>query len=299
MKRSLGTSIQTDSQKDSEKQKGAKEKISPGEVREFRKLLKKVFYTNPNWRGVGKEGSTIDINTTRFIADSDNREKIQTSGASNFCHTCLEDITSDTNQPFIGDHIPPKEIYNKFFGNGLEKIFPNTWDKGFVLLAHCDECAARQSGLVKRLCLESDIVSAYNALGAKDKKLVTGGRRGMIKGNSGSVTKQQGQQVQNEGVKKGCHSCSPAKKNYPNKIYHADHFPPAELLTSYMKALIAKLDLGGIKVDQLGNTIDTFLAEPELRPQCARCSHEQGGLANELSRTAIKLARKAGITVYK
>ena len=273
--------------------------ITPGEKKDFKELLLKVFDTHPNWKGVGVQGASVPIKTTRFRAAEDNRADVQDTGAANKCHTCLTDITTDRNQPFIGDHIPPRQIHACYASKDLDEIMPKDWDKGFVLLPHCDACAAEQSALVKRLCWKGSIADQYDLLTVKEKKLITGGRVGKIKGTSGNVTEDQGLQVQAEGLKRGCHSCAGGERKFPNKIYHADHFPPAELLTSYMGKLIKHLEMQDIKVDPTGLTIGMLLKKPVLRPQCARCSHQQGGLASKLRWMSMELARKAKIMVYK
>jgi hypothetical protein len=54
------------------------------------------------------------------------------------------------------------------------------------------------------------------------------------------VTQPEGLAIQKEGIAKGCHSCG---SRIPSHTYHADHLPPAEMLTSYMPEVCRKLQL--------------------------------------------------------
>ena len=206
-----------------------------GEERALRSDLLDFFYTNPLWPGDGESDGEVFIKSTQFEATSAQRALIQTAGELYGCHTCLTEIVADRNQPWTGDHNPPTNLTTSV----KEELFEN-WDGQTMLLAQCDECSSRQSGLVKKLNVQNDPTDYMDSLPEKDQDIILGGRTPKISSSGSKVTQPEGLAIQKEGIAKVCHSCG---SRIPSHTYHADHLPPAEMLTSYMPEVCRKLQL--------------------------------------------------------
>jgi hypothetical protein len=258
-------------------------KLSATEL-ELRGDLLEFFYTNHLWPGAEAEEGEVFIKGNQFKALPEQRETIQSAGETYGCHTCLTKIAADRNQPWTGDHNPPTKLTLS-----VKKDLFEDWDgKKTSLLAQCDKCSTRQASLVKDLNVQEKPSKYLKSLSEVERKIILGGREGEIIASGASVTPPQGLAIQKEGIAVGCHSCD---SRIPSHTYHADHLPPAELLTNYMPRVCKKL----LMYDEVGD----FLENPRLRPQCKRCSGKQGGDLKGVAKRAQDYARFAGITVYK
>jgi hypothetical protein len=107
-----------------------------------------------------------------------------------------------------------------------------------------------------------------------------------IRSSGPKVSTPEGFQIQQLGMRNGCHS-DPSHL-YPADKYHADHIWPQELCTSYMEAVLNHLNLLQHKPTQ-----------QELRPQCPRCSGNQGGKLKQIADYAQQYAAQNNIVFYK
>jgi hypothetical protein len=256
-------------------------RLSEGE-RKLRDRLLEFFDSNPEWPGADAADGEVFIKSTQYVASPEHRAAIQVAGEAYGCHTCLTKIVADRNQPWTGDHNPPTKLTLAT----KEDLFDD-WDGETNLIAQCDECASAQASLVKKLNLQDDPSAFLTTLSKTEQKLILGGRDAKIGASGAKVTAPEGLAIQKEGLAKGCHSCG---SKLANHIYHADHLPPAEMLTWYMPQVCERL--------MLDEVLD-FLENPRLRPQCKRCSGKQGGDLSKVAQSAQKYARSVGITVNK
>jgi hypothetical protein len=238
-----------------------------------KKISAQLNQTPKTWRGL--KGARHKIGRRQYRIPNHIRVAVNKTGNMFGCHSCLSLISIDKNQPWIGDHIPPTNLKNsarQHYGCSLRT----------VLYPQCDVCASAQSALVKKL----NCLTTFPKLTARQLKLIRGNTHAQCIPSSGpKVSVGEGLQIQALGEQNGCHSC---RTKYPVSTYHSDHIIPQEFMTSYMPQVLKLLGLPEIDFDQL-----------EVRPQCPRCSHRQGGKLNEISRLAIKFARTNNITVYK
>jgi len=241
----------------------------------LKKGIEKFLYTHPNWRGAAVDTSPFGQPT------EDERLFVNNQGAIHGCHTCLTHLATDTNQPWIGDHIPPTRL-----ADGVKRAY-GLENEQVRLLPSCSECSSQQSALVNRLNMEYHLggLTAFDALDEYEQFMLTGGytSQGELKSRTARVNKTQGLTVQKNGSVDGCHIC---QENIPQKVYHADHCPPQEFGTSYMPKVCAKLGI-------------TLPAKTVLRPQCPRCSGAQGGDLAHVVSFALLAAQEMGIVVYK
>lgn len=241
------------------------------------KIQAELNQTNKKWKGT-KKIHRIVRNQSRISKPI--RTAVNTTGTNFGCHTCLSLIHNDKNQPWIGDHIPPTNLSNS------ARNFYNCSDNT-VLYPQCDVCASQQSTLVLKLNRLSG--QNFPALTDKEKKLINGKvpktTKNCIPSSSTVVTSGEGIAIQALGERYGCHSCG---RKTPVSTYHSDHVFPQEFMTSYMPQVFKLLGLPAVDYQAL-----------EVRPQCPRCSHKQGGNMNQITRLAIQVARENGIVVYK
>lgn len=261
--------------------------------REDKKKLKKRILaelggSHRRWYGHDYPDLRLIIDRRHLYVQEWQRYQVQLLGEAFGCHTCQTYLDTDKNQPWIGDHIPPTELKCRpLVAQDLG------WDDDEqVLFPQCDECAVQQASLVKRLNTYSkqEALRRAKLLVGTERKLIFGGRDARLNQNcvaaTGSkVTSNQGHSIQTMGGQDGCHSCGGA---YPRKIYHADHVVPKEFCTNYMPQVFELLKIDEVDWDDL-----------ELRPQCPRCSHRQGGNMSGITRQALELAESEGVNVYK
>ncbi len=232
--------------------------------------------SKPGWKG---KGITIDL--MQFSLTPDLRALVQEQGNNFGCHTCLTHLETDKNQPWVGDHIPPTQL-----SWGDKKIVMGKgWDESTYLFPQCHECSHKQSAVVRDL---KNGAKEYTDLTASQKKLIGSGRLRMkgkyIDSSGAKVTATEGLQIQQLGVRNGCHSCGVI---YPVLTYHSDHSFPQEFCTHYMEQVFKDLGLAYPK---------SF----DLRPQCPRCSGHQGGKMKQIMDVATAYATEnLGIVVYK
>lgn len=238
------------------------------------KIEAELDQTHKQWKGV-KKMHKIARNQSKIPGAI--RSSVNKTGFQFGCHTCLTNLKTDKNQPWIGDHIPPTNLKNtaKTYFDCRETTY---------LFPQCDVCASEQSDLVKRLNRESP---NFGGLTEKEKKLIKGGRTTKfgVKSSGPKVSAGEGLAIQALGERYGCHSCG---RKTPASVYHSDHIYPQEFMTSYMPQVFSLLKLPPIDTNNL-----------QVRPQCPRCSHLQGGKLNAIVRLALVAARENGIVVYK
>ena len=247
----------------------------------LRKNLEEHLCDHPEWKGNGEDDAEYSIEGRPFRSTKNSKPVMKAAGEKYGCHTCNQKIVNDADQPWTGDHIPSTNLAPKV----KDILFPD-WDGTTHLIAQCDACSARQSALVKALNTQDDPDAYFQTLSPPEKKMILGGRKGTIVSRSADSTTHAGDLIQLEGAKLGCHSC---KAKFPSSIYHADHLPPKELNTSYVRAVVKALDM----------EIEVF-DHPILLPQCSRCSHRQGTDVQQVALEAEAYAReKLKIPVYK
>ncbi len=235
--------------------------------------LKKLIRAQINAGHSKWTGSGVEIERTSFHINAGQRQLIQEIGAMHGCHTCRTKLVNDSNQPWVGDHIPPVNL------KGGARLALGCSSKTY-LYPQCHSCANAQAHLVKRL--NSNPLLSLNEF---ETKLITGGRSKIhgIKTFGKKVSVTEGQQIQSLGEREGCHSCG--AKN-PASVYIADHTFPQEFCTSYMEQVFNHMKL-------------PYPKKFELRPQRPRCSTLQGGKMSRITRLGLAYARKNKLTVYK
>lgn len=241
-----------------------------------KRLIKvELNQTHKNWKGTAVpliEGLSV-FGTNQLL-----RSEVNKVGRIHGCHQCLTVLATDTDQPWIGDHIPPTELSSRVReAYGL----PDTTR----LLPSCWSCSSKQAAFVKSLnATPTDELQDWDGDEVLNMhRMIHGGEttRPVIPSHGPKVNATQGLQVQANGTIDGCHIC---EGKVPCDVYIADHCPPQEFLTSWMPQLC----------DALGVTIP----DPAARPHCPRCSGNQGGKMSGLVKRAKQLARDLGITVY-
>lgn len=255
-------------------------------------IQRELFDTHENWYGLDYPDEMLIIRRNHYYPSETEKFVVQQLGEAFGCHTCRTFISTDRNQPWTGDHVPPTQLRN-----GLR-----TWAEGQlgfnpgqqVLAPQCTACSSTQAALVRTLnslpLVQDAITYLTNPVHDDEKKLILGGKQFLVGTNcvqatGPKVTQTQGRRIQHLGERQGCHSCGTA---YPASVYIADHIVPQEFCTSYMPQVFEALDLDEIDWD-----------EQELRPQCPRCSTRQGGQMSSIRKRAVDFARSVGIPVLK
>jgi hypothetical protein len=261
---------------------------------ELKKLLEDEIASNeshPLWGGRG-----IVVRFNQFSLTPKMKADVNEIGRQYGCHTCNTRLENDRDQPWIGDHFPPTELK----GHARKALAELSGDTSFtgssqVLFPQCHACSGQQSALVRKLNTMnySDILRWLRAdeNELSDALHLTSGWTRMQKGQtcipaSGPIVSAvEGQRIQIIGAEKGCHSHP--DHDVAALVYHADHTWPQEFCTSYMDAVMKRLNIGNRPAQQ------------ELRPQCSRCSGNQGGKLSQIAKKALAYATDNGITFYK
>ncbi|NMO18639.1 hypothetical protein HPC49_12445 [Pyxidicoccus fallax] len=250
--------------------------INADDLREFIEEELARNTTHHKWRGKG-----IPIRRTSWYTNA-HRSDIQEIGKKYGCHTCLSKLHKDRDQPWVGDHIPPTSLSKNLRLTLSVDLNPT------VLFPQCHDCSSRQASLIKGL----NAMRAGDALkflnNNPDEKCFILGVRDPIPGNCVSssgpkVTSNEGQEIQKIGSKQGCHTCN---GKVPARTYHADHSFPKEFCTPYMESVFDKLGL-------------LYPIDFDLKPQCPRCSSNQGGSVSWVAQLAKEFAREQKVPVYK
>lgn len=246
----------------------------------IRDILQEIDAGLPGWRG-----DQTSIARHENPVSKDNKRKVRIQGNKHGCHTCLTKIAIDHTQPWIGDHIPPTALPEQF-KDMLRDNYPRM-SRGTVLYPQCDSCATEQSSLVRAIQAETAMqwTARISAMAnTKAERLLTGGRRHV--GNSTiatgpAVSKGQSQDIQALGRKKGCHSCG---TDLPALKYHADHCPPVVMHMPTVDAICAELEID--------------LPAYAAKPQCPKCSHQQGGRMSSIKAALSRAADTLGMPNY-
>lgn len=234
----------------------------PEFAKRLRTLIEKQL--DQTCKGWKNSAPPVRIPGNQFDTKDDQRASIQAIGAKSGCHTCGFYLNADNNQPWVADHNPPTNL-----SDAAKKAL---WPKGMpslVLMPQCDRCAREQATLVKALNgMSATQVAKYKFKG-NEKKLILGGvplrtPKYCLSTAGTKATDSEGKAIQALGILNKCHSCGSDK---PCTTYHADHIFPAEFATPYMQRVFKAL----------GISHPGMAAQNELRPQCPRCSGEQGG----------------------
>jgi hypothetical protein len=168
----------------------------------------------------------------------------------------------------------------------------NNYDGTVVLRPQCDVCSLSQAATVKRVNAEAAKGEKpdLNALGERLLGVGNPKHGHSLPASSSRVSPAEGNLVQTLGTRHGCHSCG---TRFPASGYHADHCPPVCYTYSHVIKILEYAKKNVKSLDDVEIPQDF-----ELRPQCPRCSHEQGGKMQAIARWGKELARKLNITVY-
>lgn len=245
-----------------------------------------VSPTHRRWKGYGVAATRMQM-----VATESQREEVNGIGALHGCHSCLTMVDTDKNQPWIGDHQPPTELSAR--ARTALGLPGEVYDGTVKLRPQCDVCSVSQAGTVKRINTEvaGGAAPNLNALGNRLLGVTAPLHRRCIDASSARVSAPEGLAIQRLGEAHGCHSC---KSLYPKDAYHADHCPAVCYTFSHVVAILqhARDNVTGCRKIAVGQNF-------ELRPQCPRCSHEQGGKMNELHKRSTRLAKRLGIPVLR
>ncbi|WP_263381536.1 hypothetical protein [Granulicella arctica] len=271
--------------------------INPVEIR-LRQLLLEEFQSNtskPAWVAAG--GTGIAIRWNQFSLTPQMKAATNEIGQRLGCHTCNTRLEIDADQPWVGDHFPPTEL-NISARAALDVAFEgkDVNAKTYMLRPQCNSCSYQQAATVRRLnsMTSTEIVKWLNSdanMKLEVFMLINGvseGKVGVdaIQSSGPKVTSTEGYRIQQLGIANGCHS-DPSHR-FPANTYHADHIWPQELCTSYMEQVLLHLNL-----------LNHRPAQQELRPQCPRCSGNQGGKLKQIADYAQQYATQHNITFYK
>jgi hypothetical protein len=247
----------------------------------------KANQTRSGWGGTG-----VPISSTQFSLTDTLREQVNARGRKYGCHTCPSRVENDADQPWVGDHSYPtnlsdhvKEVLNSIAGfadRGKTYLFPQ-----------CHQCSGQQANLVLKLNLmkQSEVGSYIDSNKEEVYRLIHGTlvpkvNQNCVEASGPVVTPNEGDAIQLMGSENGCHSDS--RHKFPTTRYIADHAFPQEFCTGYMPQVMKELGISDLIPKQL-----------ELRPQCYRCSGNQGGKMSQISKLAQEYAAEVGIPVAK
>lgn len=241
--------------------------------------------TRPQWlRAQTKQGfDPISIERSDFSLTAELRQETQGQGKTLGCHTCPARLEIDPDQPWTADHTPPTRLRLELKRVVMASVAH--WDGHTYLFPQCDRCRIEQGPLVEAL---NSGQKTFNALSLREKRLFGHGIKikpnvNCIRSYSDVVPPPAGRRIQEFGIENGCHSCG---SDFPASVYIADHIFPQEFCTHYMQMVF---ELLGIE----------YPTEFELRPQCPRCSGDQGGSIRYIAERVQDYARLIGIPVYK
>jgi hypothetical protein len=262
---------------------------------ELKRLLEDEIASNqshPAWSGSG-----VAVRFNQFSLTAKMKADVNEIGVLHGCHTCNTRLEIDRDQPWIGDHFPPTELRKHARAALQELSGDDLFTSGRqVLFPQCHVCSSQQAALVRKLntmtgseivkWLKSDEDELFEVLNLTLGWMKVKKGRTCIAATGPVVTAVEGQRIQIIGVKLGCHS-NPDHE-VAALVYHADHTWPQEFCTSYMEAVMKHLGLGHL-----------IPTQQELRPQCPRCSGNQGGKLSQISKKALAFAKAHSITFYK
>lgn len=255
------------------------------EIIEFVQAVGDIAPTHDDWTGKGVAVTRMDMK-----ASKSQREEVNMIGETHGCHSCLTKVDTDKNQPWIGDHSPPTGLTPK--ARAVLGLPDEAYDGTVKLRPQCDSCSIAQANTVARINEEvrQGLKPDLNKFGERLLGVIPSKHNKCINASGAKVKPPEGESIQRLGTIYGCHSCG---TRYPKDIYHADHCPPVCYTYSHVIRILKYADenipaLKGISIHQ----------DFELRPQCPRCSHEQGGKMKHVADWSKELAKKIGITVY-
>lgn len=259
--------------------------FSHREILRFIAEVEAVSPTHPDWKGAG-----IEANRMELAATESQRKEVNEIGAIHGCHSCLSDVSTDPDQPWIGDHSPPTALSPA--ARKALNLPDVLYDGTIQLRPQCDACSATQSSLVKRVNSEvaQGLKPNLNKLGEILLGIKPGKHAKGVNATGATVSPAQGDSIQRLGGQYGCHSCG---EKFAKDYYHADHNPPVCYTYSHVIAIL-KYARDNIKACKHIEVSQDFV----LKPQCPRCSHEQGGKMRGLSDEARDLAQRMGLAVY-
>jgi hypothetical protein len=265
LQKTYGNRYVTQLVKDSkQKEREKQEKARKEEIEKKRNGIKKVLFKKyrdeyDKKTAKAKKKQSVKIpTTTNFKATADQREEIQGKGEEHGCHSCGTFIDQDSDQPWIGDHIPPTNLDENLKGNRETFLHPQ-----------CSGCAHQQATLVKSV----NSTGVLPKKGTLEYKLLFGGNssnKKRILSSGSKVTADEGEQIQELGTENGCHSCGTM---FPASEYIADHFPPVHMYTPSSMKIQEELGYDEVDTDNL-----------MLLPQCPKCSSNQGGTVSHMKR---------------
>lgn len=238
----------------------------------YRKKIEEICSGNSRKSYKGG-GVPLSVNESIKEVSSDNKKKVNDIGTEHKCHSCKE----RGNDVWIADHIPPRHLTRakvQYYWNGK-------WDGKYRFFPHCQACAECQSGIVSNI--KRTPLSDLLPLDRNERLMIVDTRKNMSNvGHAGKPSTTDRANIQPKGIMYQCHTCG---KGPFNGRYVADHVPPREFNTPYMKSILKAL---GIEI-----------REPTARPQCRNCSNKQGGQLKAFSEMIIEIAKSCGFIVYK
>jgi hypothetical protein len=234
------------------------------------KVQKELDSTHATWAG-----KAVKVKVSDYQATEAARAAVQPIGAAHGCHTCLVKIAVDRTQPWTGDHIPPTNLHD-FYKTSIGLL-----GTAVRLFPQCNACERKQATLVHQLNHAANVNAAFAALNAAQVALLKGTKAATaansIASGSDKVSSAESAAIQLLGARDGCHQCATA---FPASYYHADHCPPVELSLPRWRIALAAM---GVAADGM-----------EVRPQCPKCSHQQGGHVGSLQANMLKIKALMG-----
>ena len=219
-----------------------------------KKLLDELDTTSSKWKG-----GSVPISSTQFSLADGQRTLVNAIGQQHFCHECGGDISKDKNQPWTGDHSYPTNlephVLDALYEIRVEgqQVFERRATQ--YLFPQCQQCSVDQAALVRQMNQwdrqKIHLEMAKNTELSKAYRLLHGYRAPVPGDNCilttvPKVSDEQGRQIQELGETQGCHSSrAPDLHKYPTSIYIADHVPPQEFMTNYMKEVMNELKIAG------------------------------------------------------
>jgi hypothetical protein len=258
-------------------------------------LLLEEFQNNTS--RIDWDGEGVEVSFNQFSLTSKMKAEVNEQGRLHGCHTCPSHLEIDSDQPWVGDHFPPTEL-KPHARKALDQLFGTNYVNvnQQVLRPQCNDCSNRQAALVRLLNTmtgteivdwlkkdEDELLSVLCLIQGATPPAIG---KNCIQASGPKVSSIEGKLIQDLGIRDGCHS--DPTHNVPATTYHADHIWPQELCTSYMDAVLKHLKL-----------IQHKPAKQELRPQCPRCSGNQGGKLKQIATLAQDYATQNNITFYK
>ncbi|GEM_PF-4104904 len=208
------------------------------------------------------DSNSIEVTTNNKKTTETQRAKVRDLGEKlGGCSTCGNKST-DQEQTWVVDHIPPRELVKAGIMEGPIKLYPQS-----------REMAVKQGNLVMKILKLHKEGENEKVKEMLSNKLLHG-KGSYIEASSPSTTRgytpKEQAEIQKIGNEEGCHQSG---VKVSSSSYNADHVPPKNLVD-----LIS--EFYNIKIKQ------------RLRPQCTVCSDKQGAKAQKDAKDVNKLMKQ-------